>query len=389
MEIRAAVLHEAHAPLRVETLTLDPPRAGEVLVRVAAAGVCHSDVRLADGDLGDGRWPTVLGHEGAGVVEAVGPGVEGLAAGDPRRVLLRPAVPGLRRVHARAASTSARSRGAHAWAGTMLDGTTRLHLADGRAVRHFNFVSCFAERCVVPAASAVPIPPELPLWQAALLGCAVVTGFGAVRNAARVAIGESVCVIGCGGIGQQIVAAARMAGAGRIVAVDRDPAKLALARGRGATDTVDASAEDPRRRRARARARRRRPRARGGRQPGDDPARVGRAPRPGATAVVVGIAPRGAEARVPALDLLSEKALRGSYYGSGERGGRDRAARRGSWPTAASRSPTPCRTSPTSTASRRRSSACAAGSGARTVAVIDPALAGAPDVAPAAAVVAV
>src|SRR6185312_14110833 len=103
----------------------------------------------------------------------------------------------------------------------------------------------FADRAVMPAASAVPIPAGLPLWQAALLGCAVVTGFGAVRNAARVALGESVCVIGCGGIGQQMVAAARMAGAGRIVAVDRDPAKLALARARGATDAVDASAEDP------------------------------------------------------------------------------------------------------------------------------------------------
>src|SRR6185312_11470348 len=173
----------------------------------------------------------------------------------------------------------------------------------------------FADRCVVPAASAVPIPPGLPLWQAALLGCAVVTGFGAVRNAARVAIGESVCVIGCGGIGQQIVAAARMAGAGRIVAVDRDPAKLALARARGATDTVDAGAEDP-------------VAAVLALVPGGvdhaleavgSPATIRVAwdvIRPGATAVVV-IAPRGAEARVPALELLSEKALRGSYYGSG------------------------------------------------------------------------
>ena len=98
MEIRAAVLHEAHAPLRVETVTLDPPRAGEVLVRVAAAGVCHSDVRLADGDLGDGRWPTILGHEGAGVVEAVGPGGRRARGGRPGRVLLRPAVPVVRRV---------------------------------------------------------------------------------------------------------------------------------------------------------------------------------------------------------------------------------------------------------------------------------------------------
>jgi S-(hydroxymethyl)glutathione dehydrogenase/alcohol dehydrogenase len=315
MEVRAAVLHEARTPLTVETVTLDPPRVGEVLVRVAAAGVCHSDVRLADGDLGDGRWPTVLGHEGAGVVEAVGPDTGGVAAGDRVAFCF---VPPCRACGACAAGrfNLCETAGEHAWAGTLLDGTTRLRLADGRPLRHFNFVSCFAERCVVPAASAVPIPLELPLWQAALLGCAVVTGFGAVRNAARVGIGESVCVVGCGGIGQQIVAAARMAGAGRIVAVDRDAAKLALARRRGATDTVDASTGDP----ARAVL------ALG---PGGvdhaleavgDPATIRLAwdvLRPGAAAIVVGIAPRGAEARVPALELLSEKSLRGSYYGSG------------------------------------------------------------------------
>jgi S-(hydroxymethyl)glutathione dehydrogenase / alcohol dehydrogenase len=315
MEVRAAVLHEAGAPLSVETVDLDPPGPGEVLVRVAAAGVCHSDVRLADGDLGDGRWPTILGHEGAGVVEAVGPGVGAVAPGDRVAFCF---VPSCRACGACAAGrfnlceTAAR----HAWAGTMLDGTTRLRLADGRPVRHFNFVSCFAQRCVVPASSAVPIPPGLPLWQAALLGCAVVTGFGAVRNAARVGIGETVCVIGCGGIGQQIVAGARMAGAGRIVAVDRDAAKLALARARGATDTVDASSGDPLARVLEL-------------VPGGvDHAleAVGSAAtirlawdvlRPGATAIVVGIAPRGVDVSLPALELLSEKAVRGSYYGSG------------------------------------------------------------------------
>jgi S-(hydroxymethyl)glutathione dehydrogenase/alcohol dehydrogenase len=259
----------------------------------------------------------------------------------------------------------------------MLDGTTRLHLADGRPVRHFNFVSCFAERCVVPTASAVPLPPELPLWQAALLGCAVVTGFGAVRNAARVAIGESVCVIGCGGIGQQIVAAARMAGAGRIVAVDRDPAKLALARSRGATDAVDASAEDPR-----AAVRVLFP-------GGVDHALVAVGTpatmrlawdvlRPGATAVVVGIAPRGTEVSVPALQLLSEKALRGSYYGSGNatveiaRLGRLMADGRLEVADAVSHL-TDLDGIEEAFGRLRR------GSGARTVAVIDPALAGAPE----------
>ena len=375
MEVRAAVLHEGGASLTVETVTLDPPAAGEVLVRVAAAGVCHSDVRLADGDLGDGRWPTILGHEGAGVVEAVGPGVDGVRVGDHVALCF---VPACRRC---GACTDGRpnlceAAMGHAWAGTMLDATTRLRLADGRPLRHFNFVSCFAERCVVPAASAIPIPPELPLWQAALLGCAVVTGFGAVRNAAGVALGESVCVIGCGGIGQQIVAAARMAGAGRIVAVDRDRAKLVLAAARGATDVVDASEVDPL---AAVHAL----------VPGGvdhameavgSPATIRLAwdvLRPGATAIVVGIGPRGAEARVPALDLLSEKGVRGSYYGSGdparEIGRLARLMADGRIEVADAVSHLTDLDGIDQAFVRLR-----AGSGARTVAVIDAALAGAP-----------
>jgi S-(hydroxymethyl)glutathione dehydrogenase/alcohol dehydrogenase len=376
MDVRAAVLHEGGAPLSVETVTLDPPGPGEVLVRVAAAGVCHSDVRLADGDLGDGRWPTILGHEGAGIVEAVGPGVDGVVVGDHVALCF---VPACRRC---GACTDGRpnlceAATAHAWAGTMLDGTTRLRLADGRPLRHFNFVSCFAERCVVPAASAVPIPEMLPLWQAALLGCAVVTGFGAVRNAARVALGESVCVIGCGGIGQQIVAAARMAGAGRIVAVDRDPAKLALAGARGATDLVDASEVDPRA-------------AVGALVPGGvdhaleavgSPATIRLAwdvLRAGATAIVVGIGPRGAEARVPALELLSEKGVRGSYYGSGDPAREiARLARLmadGRIEVADAVSHVTDLDGIEQAFGRLR-----AGSGARTVAVIDAGIAGAPD----------
>jgi Zn-dependent alcohol dehydrogenase len=315
IEIQAAVLHEAGEPLAVETLWLDEPQAGEVLVRVAAAGVCHTDVHLADGGLGDGRWPIVLGHEGAGVVEAVGPGVEHVAPGDHVAFCF---VPACRMCRACAAGrfNLCETVLPHAWAGTLLDGTSRLRLSDGRPVQHFNFVSCFAERCVVPAASAVPVPPSLPLWQASLIGCAVVTGVGAVRNAAAVRIGDSVCVIGCGGIGLQIVAAARLAGAGRIVAVDRDPEKLALALARGATDAVDAAHDDPL-----AAVQTLVP-------GGVDHAleAVGRPDtirlawdvlRPGATAVVVGIAPGGAEVSLPALELLSEKGIRGCYYGSG------------------------------------------------------------------------
>jgi Zn-dependent alcohol dehydrogenase len=307
------VLEDKGAPLRVETLLLDPPRHDEVLVRVAAAGVCHSDLHLAQGHLGDGRWPAVLGHEGAGVVEAVGERVTHVRPGDPVAFCFVPSCGRCRMCragHPHLCEPAAdRSR-----AGTLMDGTSRLRRPDGTQVKHFLTVSCFAERCVVPAAGAVPIGDDLPLWQAALVGCGVVTGVGAVRNAARVAEGETVCVIGCGGVGLQVVSGARLARAGRIVAVDREPAKLALARERGATDALEAGPD------VRAALR--------GLVPGGfDHAFevIGRADtirlawdilRPAGQATIVGIAPAGVEVSLRALDLLSEKTLRGSYYGS-------------------------------------------------------------------------
>jgi S-(hydroxymethyl)glutathione dehydrogenase / alcohol dehydrogenase len=317
METTAAVLRATGAPLSVETLALEPPRAGEVLVRVAAAGVCHTDLHLVDGGLGDGRWPIVPGHEGAGVVEAVGEGVEGVAPGDPVAFCFVPPCGGCRSCLA-GRRHLCETAAAHAWAGTLLDGTSRLRAGE-EAIAHFNFVSCFAERCVMPAASAVPIPPDLALWEAALLGCGVVTGVGAVRNAAQVAVGESVCVIGCGGIGLQIVAGARLAGAGRIVAVDLDAGNLEIALARGATHAVDAAREDTVAAVLAA--------CPGGVDHAFEaigrPATIRQAfdvLRPGATAIVVGIAPRGAEVALPAFDLLSEKGLKGCYYGSADPG---------------------------------------------------------------------
>jgi S-(hydroxymethyl)glutathione dehydrogenase/alcohol dehydrogenase len=178
--------------------------------------------------------------------------------------------------------------------------------------------ACFAERTVVDAAGAVPLPAGLPLWQAALLGCGVVTGFGAVRNVARVRRGESVVVVGLGGVGQQVLAAAKLAGAMPIVAVDRDAGRLALARSRGADHAVDTTLEPLPVEAIHA--------VTGG---GADHAFevVGRpetmllawkAIRPGATAVVVGLAAQGAEVALPAIELLSDKGIRGSYYGSGD-----------------------------------------------------------------------
>jgi S-(hydroxymethyl)glutathione dehydrogenase/alcohol dehydrogenase len=317
MIVRAAVLHRPGQPVTVEEVELDPPKAGEVLVRVAAAGVCHSDVRFADGELGDGRWPMVLGHEGAGVVEQVGDGVTHVAPGDHVALCFIPAcracsycLAGRPNLCERAAENGAR--------GTLMDGTSRLRLRDGTTLQHEIRTACFAEYAVLAAGGAVPIVRELPLWQAALIGCGVVTGFGAVRNVARIERGDSVAVLGCGGVGLQVVAAARLAGADPIVAVDRGPEKLERARAQGATHLVDATTED-------------RPvsvirRLTDG---GVDYAFevIGRpetirsawgAIRPGGTVVVVGLVPQGVEASVPAIEFLSDKSIRGTNYGSGD-----------------------------------------------------------------------
>ncbi|HVC84684.1 MAG TPA: Zn-dependent alcohol dehydrogenase [Solirubrobacteraceae bacterium] len=316
VSMRAVVLREPGLPVRVETVLLEPPRRGEVLVRVAAAGVCHSDVHLADGSLGRGRWPMVLGHEGAGVVTAIGADVTGLAPGDHVAFCFVPAC-GACRACRSGRRNLCEPAGAAALAGTLMDGSSRLRSPDGSIIQHGLMVACFAEHAVVPMAGAVVIPQEVPLWQAALLGCGVVTGIGAVTNAAHVGIGESVCVIGCGGVGLQVIAGARLAGAATIVAVDRDTGKLELARHRGATDVVDATAVDVT---SEVRART------GG---GVDHAfevvgasatirQAWEVLRPGGTAIVVGLAPRGVEVSIPAIDFLSEKTIRGSYYGSAD-----------------------------------------------------------------------
>ena len=236
---RAWVLQEPGAPLELTTVALTPPGPEQVLVRIRASGVCASDVHILDGRLPK-PMPFVPGHEAAGEVVAVGEGVDDLTEGAHVVLSILP------RCGACAACTAGRTNHC-TWAADLaatgtLDGThTAWHLPDGRALHHFNGVSSFAEHVVAPRSGVVEIDPALPFSQAALLGCAVATGVGAVRNAARVAAGDTVAVIGCGGVGLNVVQGARIAGARRIVAVDLDPAKLALAAGLGATDVVDGS----------------------------------------------------------------------------------------------------------------------------------------------------
>jgi S-(hydroxymethyl)glutathione dehydrogenase / alcohol dehydrogenase len=314
IEMRAAVLREPGLPVSTETVLLAPPRRGEVLVRVAAAGVCHSDVHLADGALGPGRWPMVLGHEGAGVVDAVGEDVVEVAPGDHVAFCFVPSCGacGACRSGRRTLCETAALNGV---AGMLMDGSSRLRALDGAVLQHGLMVACFAQYAVVPAAGAVPLPESIPLWQAALLGCGVVTGIGAV-NRAGLRVGASVCVIGCGGVGLQVIAGARLAGAGMVIAVDTDEAKLELALRRGATQTVLAgdgvveqvlAISD------------------GGVEHAFEV--VGRATTirqawdvlaPAGTATVVGVAPVGVEVSLPAIEFLSEKTITGSYYGSSD-----------------------------------------------------------------------
>ncbi|WP_433855615.1 Zn-dependent alcohol dehydrogenase [Streptomyces kronopolitis] len=232
--VRAAVLSAVNAPLRVTEIDLPAPGPGQVRIKLAAAGVCHSDLSLSNGTLRQPA-PAVLGHEGAGTVTAVGPGVTTVAPGD--QVVLNWA-PSCGDCHYCGLAEPWLCAGAGLAAGspyaTLADGATALYPGLGTAA--------FAEETLVPAHAALPLPDGVPLADAALLGCAVLTGWGAVHHSARVRAGESVVVLGVGGVGLATLQAARIAGAGPIVAVDVSPAKEELARAAGATDFLVADA---------------------------------------------------------------------------------------------------------------------------------------------------
>ncbi len=235
MKMRAAVLTEANGAIAVADVDLAAPLAGEVLVRICASGLCHSDLSTVNGQI-PSRLPAVLGHEGAGVVEAVGPGVDTLSPGQHVALSWLPYCG-----HCENCVRELPHLCTSAWpamfAGGLLDGTTRLS-RDGEPLYHYSLVSSFAEHAVLPAASCIPIPQDVPFPIAALVGCAVTTGVCAAWRTARVAPADRVAVFGCGGVGLSAILGAAAAGAAPIVAVDAQPAKLQAALRLGATDAI-------------------------------------------------------------------------------------------------------------------------------------------------------
>jgi len=237
----SAVFREVGAPLSLERIRLDPPRETEILVRLVAAGLCRTDYHVMRGERRVAMAPMVLGHEGAGVVEAVGAAVQGVAKGDhvvltfiPGCGRCRWCVKGLHHLCA---------EGPRITQGPQLDGTYRRHDGDGNAVGAFCMIGAFAEYCVVDQASVVAIEKDIPLDLAALVACGVPAGVGAARNRARVKPGDSVLVVGCGGDGMNVVQGARLCGATTIIAADIVQAKLDWAREFGATQGVLARGE--------------------------------------------------------------------------------------------------------------------------------------------------
>jgi len=309
--MRAAVMRAVGAPLEIAELRLDPPRPGEVQVRLHAAGVCHSDLSILEGRIGS-PVPVVLGHEGAGVVEAVGDEVHSVAPGDHVVLSWVPmcghcfyCLHGQPHLCASAAYTP----------GLMKDGTTRLFDGD-TPVHHGLHAATFAERTVVREGSVVKVDDDIAFDVAAVVGCAVTTGVGAALRTAEVRAGERVAVIGCGGVGLSVIQGCRLAGAAQIIAIDTVPARLEAAQRFGATDVVsggDAAASEVR--------------GLTGKLGVDVAFEVAGVPalqrqawdmtRRGGRTILVGVPAQDGQTSFPSLLLsVSEKTLKGCYYGS-------------------------------------------------------------------------
>ena len=242
MKSRAAVAFAAGEPLKIVEIDVEPPRAGEVLVRISHTGVCHTDAFTLSGDDPEGIFPSVLGHEGAGVVVEVGEGVTSLKPGDHVIPLYTAECRECKFCKSGKTNLCQKVRATQG-KGLMPDGTSRFSY-EGKPIYHYMGCSTFSEYTVVNEISLAKINPEAPHEKVCLLGCGVTPGIGATRTAARVAEGDSVAVFGLGGIGLAVIQGARQAKAGRIIAIDTNPGKFELARSMGATDCVNPKDHD-------------------------------------------------------------------------------------------------------------------------------------------------
>ncbi len=313
MKVRAAVLDQVGGTLSVREVDLQAPLSGEVFVKIAACGVCHSDWHLVTGETKH-PLPAVLGHEGAGVVTELGTGVTSLSVGDHVALNWAPYC-GECFYCQRGKVNLCEAYVGPMWAGTMQDGTTRLS-ENGNPIYHYCGLACLAEFVVVPAVSCVVMPPSLPHEIAAVIGCAVTTGIGSVLNTAKVEPGSSVAIFGAGGVGLSTVMGAVLAGATTIIAVDRFDSRLEAAKEFGATHTLVAGANTISEIRALTQGR------------GVDYAfeAIGNpkvqeqcleAVRPGGEVIFSGLSAMGSATNLPGAVLVrQEKTVKGSYYGT-------------------------------------------------------------------------
>jgi len=237
MKARAAVAWEANRPLQIEEIDVEGPKSGEVLLRVVATGVCHTDAFTLSGQDPEGAFPCILGHEGGCEVVECGPDVKGLAPGDHVIPLYIPEC-GACEYCSGSKSNLCQSIASTVWTGYMPDGTRRFS-KNGKPIFHYMGTSTFSEYTLVPEIALAKISKKAPLDKVCLLGCGVTTGIGAVLNTAKVEAGATVAVFGLGGIGLSVIQGAVMANAGRIIAVDTNPDKFEIARALGATDFVN------------------------------------------------------------------------------------------------------------------------------------------------------
>jgi S-(hydroxymethyl)glutathione dehydrogenase/alcohol dehydrogenase len=307
--VKAAVMYEVNKPLVIEDVEIDKPRAREILIRTKAVGVCHSDLHFLDGSF-PYPLPVILGHESAGIVEAVGADVRGVKPGD----------------HVITCLTAFCGHCEHCLNGRMnlcISPETRREPADvqrlrkaGTSVNQFANLSSFAEMMLVHEHACVPVRKEMPFDRAALIGCAVLTGVGAVSRTANVRVGDTVAVIGCGAVGLAAINGAAIAGAGRIIAIDRVGSKLNLAKHFGATDVIDAAKEEDVVKKVIEMT--------GGGVPHSFEAiglkataeQAFRMLRRGGTANIIGMIAVGVNIELPGRDFLGEKSVRGCFMGS-------------------------------------------------------------------------